>query len=236
VKVQCELCRELVPLADFTPKPDGIEVRCPACGGTFFVPREERAPAPEPAAPPTPPTPAPAAAAPPAPDAAAPAATRSTCPKCGRAQAPAAACRYCGLVFAKWDPSAAGPAAGDDVARRLHAAVEEDWADEARHEKFIKYCAQAGCLPFAARCYRERLNRGEDPVARAQQERIISVAEATYLAPARASRDAPLKHRRLLVVLVVVMFGGMILYLTAPMWRGWFAPGRDGAAPAAAAR
>jgi hypothetical protein len=216
VNVQCELCREVVPLADFTPRADGIEVRCPACGGTFFVASAKPAAAP------------PAAASAPAP--AARPANGCVCPKCGRAQPPADACRHCGLVFARWDPALAGPAAGDETAHGLFAAAAAAWGEEARHEAFVAYCARAGCLPFAARCYRERLARDPaDAVARAGQERVVTVAELTYLAPARASRDEPLKHRTALIAVVLLVFAGIMVYLTAPVWRAWLAP----AAPAA---
>jgi hypothetical protein len=203
VKVQCELCREVVPLADFVPSVAGIEIRCPACHGTFFVPAD---------APP---------AAVPAP-AAAPDATEMDCPKCGRRQPRAESCRYCGLLVARWDPAAAPAAGGDEVALRLFAEVEAGWADRQRHEAFIEHCGRAGLLSFAARCYRERQRRDpDDAMARAQLARVVAVAEATYLTRPRESGDAPLPHRGVLVGVVILIFAVLLAVLTSPLWRWW---------------
>jgi hypothetical protein len=227
VNIQCDLCGEVAPLADFAARDGGIEVRCGACGGRCFVaaarPVGATAPATAVAAS-AGEGPAGAAAAmilTSSPAALAAADATTTCPKCGRSQAPAEACRFCGLVFARWDPAVAGPAQGDEEARRLFAAAEAAWTDEARHEAFVGYCAAADGLPFAARCYRERLTRGDDPVARAGQQRVVRVAELTYLTTARERRDAPLKHRRLILGIAVAVFLAVIVALLAPLWRSW---------------
>jgi len=114
-------------------------------------------------------------------------------------------------------------AEGDDEARRLFALAEAAWGEEARHEALVAYCARAGLLPYAARCYRERLARDPgDAAARAGQQRVVTVAELTYLTRARADRDEPLKHRRLILAVVVGAFFALIVLLTAPLWRRWF--------------
>jgi hypothetical protein len=219
VKVQCELCREIVPLVDFRPSAAGIDIGCPACGQRYFVPAPSSAGAVAPL------TlvhgdgePVPALGRP----AAGPRdADAFACPKCGRTQPRAAACRYCGLVYDNWEP---GPteAGGDETARALYAQAEGAWQDPAGHDAFVEHCAAAGLLAFAARCYRARLATDPaDPVARAQQQRIIHMAEVTYLAPAREARDAPLPHRTLLLGALGLLFLALVALLTLPLWRWW---------------
>jgi hypothetical protein len=220
VKVQCDLCREIVALADFTPSAEGIQIRCPACGGTYFVPapgRGERKPAPPRAAP------VEASSAPPA-EAAAGAADEVPCPKCGRRQPTTAACRYCGLVFALWDPesAAAAASAGDDTARQLFAFAEEAWGEPARHDAVVEYCTRAGQLPFAARAYRERLARDpDDAVATARLQRVAAVAELTCLTRPRELAEAPVPYRGVLVAGVIALFLVLLGMLTSPLWRWW---------------
>jgi phage FluMu protein Com len=213
VKVQCELCREIVLLADFTPSAEGLEIRCPACKGSYFVPAPGRGEA-RPAA--SPPPTATASEAPAEP------VEEMRCPKCGRRQPLAESCRHCGLVLARWDPDAAAPTTGDDEARRLFAEAEAAWGDPERHDVFIGYCGRAGELPYAARCYRDRLARApDDAVARAQQARVVTAAELTYLTAPREQADAPVPHRAVLVGAVVALFVALLLALTAPLWRWW---------------
>jgi hypothetical protein len=213
VKVQCELCREIVVLADFTPSAEGISIHCPACDGTYFVP----APRPDPGRDGAAPGPAP----PPAASTGEPAAG-DACPKCGRRQPPADACRHCGLVFALWDPASAPTAAGDEEARRLFARAEEAWGETARHEAFIEHCSRTAQLPYAARRYRERLTRNpDDAVARAQQARVVTITELTYLTRPRELADAPWPHRGALIGLVIAVFLLLLGLLTSPLWRWW---------------
>ena len=231
MKVQCELCREIVPLADFTPSAAGLEIRCPACKGSYFVPAPERAAQPEA-------SPAEAAAGGvragedasgregraggEGDGAAGGAEEEMRCPKCGRRQPRAEACRHCGLVLARWDPGAAAPTTGDDEARRLFAEAEAAWADPERHDAFIGYCGRAGQLPYAARCYRDRLARDpDDAVARARQARVVTAAELTWLTRPREQADAPVPHRGVLVGAVVALFVLLLVVLTAPLWRWW---------------
>ena len=228
MKVQCELCREIVPLADFTPSAAGLEVRCPACKGSYFVPAPGRAAQPE-----APLAQAAAGGVRAGADASgreggegdgagANAGAEMRCPKCGRRQPRAEACRHCGLVVARWDPDAAAPTADDDEARRLFAEAEAAWSDPARHDAFIEHCGRVGQLPYAARCYRDRLARDpDDAVARAQQARVVAAAELTWLTRPREQADAPVPYRGLLVGAVVALFLVLLMVLTTPLWRWW---------------
>jgi hypothetical protein len=211
VKVQCELCREIVPLADFTPSAEGISIRCPACNGRYYVPAPIRA--------------APGALASELGGeavAGGEAESEARCPKCGRRQPQGAACRHCGLVFALWDPDGVAPTAGDDEAQRHFALVEAAWGDRTRHEAFIEHCARTGQLPYAARCYRDRLARDpDDSVARAQQARVVAVAELTCLTQPRELADSPVPYRGVLIGAVLVLFVILLGVLTSPLWRWW---------------
>ncbi|MBI5478595.1 MAG: hypothetical protein HY906_07070 [Deltaproteobacteria bacterium] len=236
MKVQCELCREIVPLADFTPSAEGLEIRCPACHGTYFVPAPRKSEVG-------------GTVAPSSPVAGGGGAGKGgaraegggggdaggagladgalhedevQCPKCGRGQPPGGACRHCGLVFALWDPASAAATAGDDEARGLFAEAESAWDDPARHDAFIQHCGRAGQLPYAARCYRDRLARDpDDAVARAQQAKVVTVAELSYLTRPRELADAPMPCRGVLVGAVLVLFLVLLGLLTSPLWRWW---------------
>jgi hypothetical protein len=236
VKVQCELCREIVPLADFTPSSEGISIRCPACSGTYFVPAPRQGEAGG--------TVAPSAngvggggaerggagaEGGVAGDAGGAGSTDGgpqghevRCPKCGRRQPQAEACRHCGLVFALWDPAKATGTTGDDVAQRLFALAEAAWSETARHTAFIEHCSRTGQLPHAARCYRDRLARDpDDAVAREQQAKVVKVTELTFLTRPRELADAPVPYRRALIGLVVVVFLILLGLITSPLWRWW---------------
>ncbi len=144
-----------------------------------------------------------------------------SCPKCGHPQPRAEACRRCGLVFSRWDPAQAEPG-GDDEARRLFAAAEADWTDPARHALFIEHCTGKGLLPFAARCYRERLvRRPGDEVARLRRDQIVKAAERAYLEKARLERDGPLQHRNLIGGIIIALFIVVLIVLTRPLWQWW---------------
>jgi hypothetical protein len=145
------------------------------------------------------------------------------CPKCGRRQPRGDACRQCGLVFARWDPARAAATTGDEEARRRYALAEAAWSEPSVHEAFIEHCVRTGQLPYAARCYRERLARDPgDAVARAQQARVVKVAELTCFTRPRELADAPLPHRRLLIGAVLLLFVVLLGMLTSPLWRQWF--------------
>jgi hypothetical protein len=224
VKVQCELCREIVALADFTPSVEGISIRCPACSGTYFVPAPRQADA-DRGAPPQRVEPVGStagAAAQPQSSGVVADAGGMACPKCGRRQAQGGACRYCGLVFALWDPTTAAATNGEDESRRRFAAAEAAWSDLSQHEAFIEHCSRTGQLPYAARCYRDRLARDpDDAVARAQQARVVAVAELTCLTRPRELADAPLPHRGVLIGAVIALFVALLGILTSPLWRWW---------------
>jgi len=200
MKLQCDLCREIVA-ADFTVGSAGIEVSCPACGGHFTVAatRVTTAARPRPrtsTAPPDGPT--------------------MTCPKCSEVQRVAPACRACGLLQARMDDFARDQEAQvPDVVRAAWAACEARWSDDAAHERLVSAVAATTSYPWAARRYREALRlRPDDATAAAQIERLARMAEATLRASATTRKDTARKPYRgviaVLVVLVAVAAAGAI--------------------------
>jgi hypothetical protein len=187
VKIQCDLCKEIV-VADFAVVGDGsIEIVCPSCRGRYAAPatrarrvtgeqiqrpdgRPRRAslPPPQPGLP------------------------DMTCPKCGEVQPPAMACRTCGLQASRMADYAAAEQAS--VPEAVAAAWEDArvrWSDPDAHERFVQSLAAAECYPWGARRYREILReRPGDTVAAEQIARLARMAEATLLAGA-VSRQAP---------------------------------------------
>jgi ribosomal protein L32 len=212
VKVQCDLCKDIV-VADFAVVNDGvIELACPSCRGKFAVnatrsrrvtgqqvvsgegQRARRASMPghhEPA---------------------------MTCPKCGERQRPAAACRSCGLAaermadFARDEAAEVSPAVAAAWQRVLGA-----WTDAAGHEALAQLIAAENAYAWGARRYREVLRaRGEDAVAADQIARLARMAEATLMASAvgRPPRD-PAAYRGITIAILLALFilGGGLVFL-----------------------
>lgn len=139
-------------------------------------------------------------------------ALRGRCPKCGRARADnGAACARCGLVFARWSKSEpAVDVSLDAEGEALWAALPETWQDEAKHDQFVKHCAQLGRLSAAGMCYREYLDAHPgDPVAAKMQSRIVGMATAALL-PMRATPAATSRGRWFLWVVAVGAVGGVL--------------------------
>jgi hypothetical protein len=201
VKVQCELCKEIVEIGAFRASPAGIDVSCGACRGSYFVPSG------------APPADGAVAAAGPgsAPAAAARTGDLPDCPKCGAPQtARGAACVRCGLAAARFatyvrDAHASAPAALVELWELCRAA----WGDPAAHDRFLQAAAIAEAYPYAASCYREALLRDPaDPVARKRIAEVGQRAEAAILRTAAArvasAGDAP-QYRKLLLLLVTLV-------------------------------
>ncbi len=194
MKLQCELCREIVA-ADFRIEGDGIEVRCPACQKSFTVAATREA----------------AAAEPPRPSG------DLTCPKCGDTQPPAPACRTCGLLAERMasferDRDASVPA----TVTEAWQAVESSWDDGAAHDRFLDEVTGALAYAWGAQRYRAalRLHPGD---ARATEAlaRLTRMAEATLLAGAtRKVPAAPVPYRNVVILLValVVLIGVGVTY------------------------
>jgi hypothetical protein len=195
VKLQCDLCREIVS-ADFAVTDGGstasIEVHCPACAGTFTVAATRDVAARPPA-----PRRAPAADEP-----------AMTCPKCGDEQPRAPACRSCGLMADRMPAFALDRDAGapPDVVAAWDA-VEVGWDDDAAHDRFLERVAAVPAYPWAAQRYREaaRLRPG-DRRATDRLVRLARMAEATLLSTAAGTPPtAPRPYRGAIAVLVAMV-------------------------------
>ncbi len=236
MKLQCDLCREIV-VADFVVAAggaagDAIEVHCPACDGRFRA-TGRNAPAVA-AAPATTPMPMPVAAL-----------TRAArtswqppmgapvmeCPKCGEAQATGEACRMCGLKaplmadYATKNPATDAPA---DVAAAWKA-VEAAWSNVELHDRLANVVALHGDYAWIARRYREHLRADPtDAIAGDRLGRITRITEATLKATASLRRDRPApitpgapaaKPYRgvvtVLVMLIMVIIAGTIYALAS---------------------
>jgi hypothetical protein len=139
--------------------------------------------------------------------------TDNRCPKCGRARADAAsACARCGLVFARWTTKLhkAIDRSLDPESERLWAALLDSWNEDAKHDQFVKHCAQKGRLPAAGMRYREFLDtQPGEPVATKMVNRIVGMATATLL-PMRAQPSSTSRGRWFLWVIAISAVGGIL--------------------------
>jgi uncharacterized Zn finger protein (UPF0148 family) len=145
------------------------------------------------------------------------------CPKCGKPRRAEGeeACARCGLVFALWSPERTSEAPRlDETGEALWSAAADRFAEEARHESFIKHCAATGALAAAGARYRGWLDAHPgDAVAERMQARIVGLmtvqlgAMARGAAPARRSLA---QARWFWGVLVLCGFGGLVAAL---LWR-----------------
>ena len=101
----------------------------------------------------------------------------------------------------------------DATALALFAACEAAWDDDARHDKFVKYCSAAGLLAAAARQYRLRLDRDpEDAKAGKMQQRIVTMA--SFLLAKHHPPPEPLTRSRWFLILVgVAAIAGLLAAL-----------------------
>jgi len=210
MKVQCDLCNELVA-ADFAVVGDAaIDVTCSACHGRFTVTatRGHRIAVVAPA------------------HAAGGGEAAMTCPKCGTAQRAAAACRACGLSSHRMSDYAAAQDA--DIAPTLLAAwreLQDHWDDRVAHEAFVRELAATQSYVWGARRYRETMRvRPRDPTAAAQIARLARMAEATLVVSATVRHDAQRAPYRgvgaVLLVLVVVLAAGLLYVAIAKKRHG----------------
>lgn len=101
----------------------------------------------------------------------------------------------------------------DDSIRSAWERVTEDFTDLARHEELFKLVIKDNCLAWAAARYRER---GDDPIAKDQLERLRKAAVASMMVSA-AARDAKPKtpYRSSLIVLICLIVAMLIaLFVT----------------------
>lgn len=91
----------------------------------------------------------------------------------------------------------------DHEVRSAWQRVTETWGDSVKHDDFFKLVVQHSCYAWAAARYRER---GDDPIAKDQLERLRKAAVAAMMVTATA-RPAQEKtpYRSSLVVLVCLL-------------------------------
>lgn len=213
MKIQCELCREIVPIGAFRVAGDGIEVTCEACGDSFFVAAGDGSAAAEHRK---------EAGA--AGDVSLEAVGEHDmrCPKCDLVQPRSGACRACGLRAELFEDYAIEHA--EEAPPELEAlweCLEAEWDDEASHERFVEGAAASLAYAYAARRYRSVLRRrGDDPIAHRQLDRLSRMAEATLTSAASARQqgeagDEPYKKAIMLLMVLVLLvgIGGMYLLL-----------------------
>jgi len=199
MKIQCQLCKEIVELESFRSSDAGIDITCAACGEAFFVPTPaaETAEDSEPTA---------------------PSGARMRCPKCDSEQPEADACRACGLAADRFADFAARADDGNPELALLWQACVDRWDQPAAHDRFIEANSADGAFAYGARRYRQTLReRPGDERARSGLDRLTRMAEATLLSSAAARKsaqpDEPFKSVVLLMVALVALVGIGGVYL-----------------------
>jgi hypothetical protein len=98
----------------------------------------------------------------------------------------------------------------DDVTQAWDRVLEQ-WDDKARHDAMLSVVVSHSEFAWAAARYKER---GDDPVAHVQLERLRKAATATMLASAKARESpdsSPYKKMALwLAVMVVMLVVGLL--------------------------
>ncbi len=202
MKIQCQLCKEIVELGRFRSSEAGIDITCPACGEAFFVPApsDEATGEGEVAS-------QPAASGP-----------RMRCPKCDDEQPQADACRACGLAADRFADFAARADDANPELALLWQACVDGWDQADAHERFVEAVAADSSFAYGARRYRQILReRPDDARARSGLDRLTRMAEATLLSSAAARKsavpDEPFKNVVLLMVALVALVGIGGVYL-----------------------
>ena len=207
MKVQCDLCREIV-VAELAIDGDKIAVRCPSCRGRFLVDASVEAPVEKAVA------------------IAAPIDGPSmTCPKCNTVQRPSEACRQCGL---RADRMKGYASSADDAPPALTAAWANclaTWSDPEAHEELAKVAAAHGAYAWVARRYRDRLrDQPQNATAAQRLAAITRITEASLRASAAARPDGksgghkPYKNAVTILVALVLLAAAGTIYamVTSP--------------------
>jgi hypothetical protein len=98
----------------------------------------------------------------------------------------------------------------DQTATTLYAACEAVWEDDARHDKFVKYCSSAGLLAAAAREYRAYLEQHPgDAVATKMQQRIVNMA-SLLLSTHKPPRKPVTSSRGFVIAVGLAAIAGII--------------------------
>jgi len=111
-----------------------------------------------------------------------------------------------------------GPSELDEAGAALWRAVEEVWADEPRHDRFVQHAYASGTLPAAAARYRAwSAARSEDATANKMIARITFLATQQALRPTAPPSRA---FTRSPVFLAVVVAGALLGAVLGLLWKG----------------
>lgn len=210
MKLLCDTCEQVVPLAQLRHEGGALVFHCPSCGARGRIDAsageepstsaaESAGEAPRLTLIASTTTPLPALEVP-----------STHCPKCIEPRTDSAlACPKCGLVFANFEPSLVAPRPG--LVERWRALLCR-WEDAAEHERLIRQAAQLGALAELARLYRIRLAHApKDAQALAARERIIALVASAALPERTEPATAPKNLRpiwyAMLGILALAMVG-----------------------------
>ena len=191
MKIQCQLCKEIVDIGPFRVEANGIAVTCQSCAGEFFVASAAtiaaKVPAPRPAQPNRP---------------------SMTCPKCELEQADAVACSQCGLRADRFADFATTDDEQHAALSAMFAACQASWHDDDEHERFVAAVSEQSAFSYGAKRYRGILReRPGDAVAKKQLERFARMAEARLFTAAIARKsDEQTKEPYKAVVIMIIVF------------------------------
>ena len=201
MKVQCDLCREIV-VAELAVVGDAIEVRCPACTKTFTVAASRKV---------EPPVRRVEGAL--------------TCPKCGDAQPEAKACRTCGLLAERMSTYQPPATEAPPALAEAWTALESRWEDADAHAAFLQQVTAADAYPWAAQRYRAAAReRPDDKLAAEQLARIARMTEVSMrTAATRRADPQPQPYKNVTLVLgslIVLMILATMLAVLGPAFFG----------------
>ena len=127
------------------------------------------------------------------------------CPKCITPRMPQALiCNSCGLVFANFRAEEHQPSAALESAWR---ALEERWAKQDEHEKFLQMAFNMGELAKAGRLYRIRLAAlPDDAQARTALESMVKMASTAATAAAKTDPAEFQRNRRKMLAVSAMLF------------------------------
>ena len=127
------------------------------------------------------------------------------CPKCiAPRTAQALICNSCGLVFANFRAEEHQPSAALESAWR---ALEERWARQEEHEKFLQMAFNMGELAKAGRLYRIRLAAApDDAQAKAALESMVKMASTAATAAAKTDPAEFQRNRRKMLAVSAMLF------------------------------
>ena len=94
--------------------------------------------------------------------------------------------------------------------RAAWQSVSAGWDEPKRHEAFLGLVAQYNCFAWAAARYKER---GDDPIANAQLDKLRNAATATMLATATAKSKSDGKPYQA----TIVLFVGLLIFAVLGM-------------------